>query len=98
MLRVAFKDTHSRNLVQPDAALAGHSLGEFSALASVADILPNSSLIDIVFYRGLTMQRVVERPLEQVMCAVNPSASARRSMMQTFVRLSMPSRMPGTVS
>ena len=36
-------------------------LGEFSALAAVADILPNSSLVDIVFYHGLTMQHAVER-------------------------------------
>ena len=36
-------------------------MGEFSALASVADILPKSYLIDIVFYRCLTMQCAVER-------------------------------------
>ena len=64
-------------LSQPDAAFAGYSLGEFSALASVADILPNSSLVDVVFYRGLTMQRAVERDEQSrsnyAMCAVNPS-------------------------
>jgi malonyl CoA-acyl carrier protein transacylase len=48
-------------LVQPDAAFAGRSLGEFSAFASFADILSNSSPVDIVFYRGLTMQHAVER-------------------------------------
>ncbi|KAF8271214.1 fatty acid synthase [Lactarius quietus] len=45
-------------------------------LASVADILPNSSLVDVVFYRGLTMQRAVERDelsrSNYAMCAVNP--------------------------
>ena len=56
----AFKDMRSKGLVQPGAAFAGHSLGEFSALAAVADILPNSSLIDIVFYRDLTMQHAIE--------------------------------------
>ena len=64
-------------LVQPGAAFAGHSLGKFSAFAAVADILPNSSPVDIVFYRGLTMQRAVERDEQgspnYAMCAVNPS-------------------------
>jgi len=41
------EDMCSKGLVQPDAAFTGHSLGEFSALAPVADILPNSSLVDI---------------------------------------------------
>jgi fatty acid synthase subunit beta len=38
----------SKGFVQPDAGFAGHSLGEYSALASVADILPNSSFVDVV--------------------------------------------------
>jgi fatty acid synthase subunit alpha, fungi type len=66
----------SKGLVQPGAAFAGHSLGELSALASVADILPNSSLVVIVFYRGLTMQHTVERDGQgrsnYAMCSVNP--------------------------
>jgi fatty acid synthase subunit beta len=45
-------------------AFAGHSLGEYFALASIADVLPVSSLVDVVFYRGITMQRAVERDLE----------------------------------
>jgi len=59
----AFGDLLSKGFIQPDASFAGHSLGEFSALASVADILPNSYLVDVVFYRGLTMQRGVEQHL-----------------------------------
>ena len=66
----------SKGLVQLGAAFAGHSLGELSALASVADILPNSSLVVIVFYRGLTMQHTVEHDrqdhLNYAMCSVNP--------------------------
>jgi fatty acid synthase subunit alpha len=49
MSRAAFEDLRSKGFVQPDAAFAGHSLGEFSALASVADVLPNSSLVVVVF-------------------------------------------------
>jgi len=67
----------SKGLVQPSATFAGHSLGEFFALASVADILPNSSLVDVVFYRGLIMQHAVERDEQgcsnYAMCAVNLS-------------------------
>jgi fatty acid synthase subunit alpha, fungi type len=60
-----------------DCAFAGHSLGEYSALASIADVLHISALVDVVFYRGITMQRAVERDSENrsnyAMCAVNPS-------------------------
>ena len=40
-------------------------------------MLPISSLVDVVFYRGITMQRAVERDSQNrsnyAMCAVNPS-------------------------
>jgi hypothetical protein len=56
---------------------AGHSLGGHSALASIAGVLPISSLVDVVFYRGITMQRTMERDAQNrsnyAMCAVNPS-------------------------
>ena len=75
--RAAFEDMRAKGLVQNDSAFAGHSLGEYSALASIADVLPISSLVDIVFYRGITMQRAVERDSQNrsnyAMCAVNPS-------------------------
>jgi len=77
MSRAGFEDLRSKGFVRPDVAFAGHLLGEFSTLASIADILPNSSLVDVVFYRGLTMQRAVERDeqsrLNYAMHAVNPS-------------------------
>jgi fatty acid synthase subunit alpha, fungi type len=75
--KAAFEDMRSKGFVQRDCAFAGHSLGEYSALASIADVLPISSLVDVVFYRGITMQRAVERDSENrsnyAMCAVNPS-------------------------
>ncbi|KAI0749711.1 fatty acid synthase [Daedaleopsis nitida] len=75
--RAAFEDMRSKGLVQKDSAFAGHSLGEYSALASIADVLPISALADVVFYRGITMQRAVERDAQNrsnyAMCAVNPS-------------------------
>lgn len=73
----AFEDMRAKGFVQKDSPFAGHSLGEYSALASVADVLPISSLVDVVFYRGITMQRAVERDSKNrsnyAMCAVNPS-------------------------
>ncbi|KAI0826547.1 acyl transferase domain-containing protein [Trametes gibbosa] len=75
--RAAFEDMRSKGLVQKESAFAGHSLGEYSALASIADVLAISSLVDAVFYRGITMQRAVEHDSQNrsnyAMCAVNPS-------------------------
>ncbi|KAJ3540249.1 hypothetical protein NM688_g6254 [Phlebia brevispora] len=74
--RAAFEDMRLKGFVQKDSAFAGHSLGEYSALASIAGVLPISSLVDVVFYRGITMQRAVERDSQNrsnyAMCAVNP--------------------------
>ena len=75
--KAAFEDMHSKGCIQNNAIFAGHSLGEYSALASVTGFLPISSLVDVVFYRGITMQRAVERDSANrsnyAMCAVNPS-------------------------
>ena len=75
--KAAFEDMRMKGFVQKDCAFAGHSLGEYSALASIADVLPISALVDVVFYRGITMQRAVERDSQNrsnyAMCAVNPS-------------------------
>jgi len=79
--KAAFEDMRSKGLVVKGCAYAGHSLGEYSALASIADVLPISSLVDVVFYRGITMQRAVERDARNrsnyAMCAVNPSRISR---------------------
>jgi fatty acid synthase subunit alpha len=50
-----------KGFVQRECAFAGHSLGEYSALASIADALPIATLDDVVFYRVITKQRAVER-------------------------------------
>lgn len=75
--KAAFDDMKAKGLIEPEAAFAGHSLGEYSALAAIADVLPISSLADVVFFRGITMQRAVQRDAEgksqYAMMAVNPS-------------------------
>ena len=57
--KAAFEDMRVKGFVQKDCAFAGHSLGEYSALASIADVLHISALVDVVFYWGITMQRAV---------------------------------------
>lgn len=77
MEKASFEDMLSKGLVQQDSSFAGHSLGEYSALAALAEVMPIESLVAIVFYRGLTMQVAVERDAagrsNYSMCAVNPS-------------------------
>jgi fatty acid synthase subunit alpha len=75
--KAAFEDMRAKGLIQDGAPFAGHSLGEYSALASIAEVLPISALVDVVFYRGITMQRAVERDSQSrsnyAMVAINPS-------------------------
>lgn len=66
----------SKGVVPESCAFAGHSLGEYAALASVGQVLNVESLVDVVFYRGITMQVAVPRDAEgnsdYAMCAVSP--------------------------
>jgi fatty acid synthase subunit alpha, fungi type len=48
--KAAFEDMRYKGFIQNDCAFAGRSLSEYSALASIADVLPVSSLVDVVFY------------------------------------------------
>ncbi|KAF2488037.1 acyl transferase domain-containing protein [Neohortaea acidophila] len=77
MEKASYEDMRSKGLVQRDSSFAGHSLGEYSALAALAEVMPIESLVSVVFYRGLTMQVAVERDelgrSNYAMCAVNPS-------------------------
>ncbi|KAF9311477.1 3-oxoacyl-[acyl-carrier-protein] synthase [Podila horticola] len=77
MEKAAFEDMRAKGLIQGNCAFAGHSLGEYSALASIGDVLPIESLVDVVFYRGMTMQVAVPRDSvgrsNYGMVAINPS-------------------------
>jgi fatty acid synthase subunit beta len=53
--KATLEDMRSKGFVQNYCVFAGHSLDEYSALASILDILLVSSLVNIVFYQGITM-------------------------------------------
>ncbi|ORX48172.1 fatty acid synthase [Piromyces finnis] len=76
MEKAAFEEMRSRGYIQQNSAFAGHSLGEYAALTAIGDVLSIETLVDVVFYRGMTMQRAVQRDSkgrsDYAMCAVNP--------------------------
>ncbi|RDK41573.1 beta subunit of fatty acid synthase [Aspergillus phoenicis ATCC 13157] len=77
MEKAIIEDMKDKGLLADHCSFAGHSLGEYSALAAIAEIMPIESLVSVVFYRGLTMQMAVERDEQGrsnfSMCAVDPS-------------------------
>ncbi|EXJ85583.1 hypothetical protein A1O1_05948 [Capronia coronata CBS 617.96] len=81
MERAQFLHLRSKGLISDTALFAGHSLGEYTALSTIAEIMPVDKLLTIVFYRGLTMQSAVARDESGrsrfSMVAVNPSRVSR---------------------
>jgi fatty acid synthase subunit beta, fungi type len=81
MERAQFLHLNSKGVVSPHALFAGHSLGEYSALSTIGQIMPFEKLLAVVFYRGLTMQSAVNRDAKGrsnfSMMAVNPSRISR---------------------
>jgi len=73
--KATFEDTHFQGFVQKGYTFTGHSLGEYSAPASNANVLHISALVNVVFYYGLTMQCAVEHDFQNssnyAMCVVN---------------------------
>ncbi|KAJ2580045.1 fatty acid synthase alpha subunit Lsd1, partial [Coemansia sp. RSA 1836] len=72
----SYSDMRAKSLIQKNAPFAGHSLGEYGALSAIGEVLAVSSVVEVGFYRGMTMQRAVERDAlnrsQYSMMAVNP--------------------------
>lgn len=64
-------------LFLPDAYFAGHSIGEYDALAAISGVLELEPLLEIVFQRGSTMHQLVPRDAhgrsDYRMAAIRPS-------------------------
>ncbi|MFO0562784.1 MAG: DUF1729 domain-containing protein [Polyangiales bacterium] len=54
-------ELRAQGALVPDAMFAGHSLGEYSALTAIAAVVPLQAAIEVVYQRGLTMDRLVPR-------------------------------------
>ncbi|KAI1171725.1 enoyl reductase domain of FAS1 [Nemania sp. FL0916] len=71
----------ANGLVQDGASFAGHSLGEYGALYSLAEFVESKLMLSIIFYRGLVMQFAVKRDNDgnsgYSMVAVNPTRVGR---------------------
>ncbi|KAH8682573.1 acyl transferase domain-containing protein [Xylariales sp. PMI_506] len=88
-----YEDMKVKGLIQEGSSFAGHSLGEYSALATMGQLMSVEELMAIVFFRGLAMRLTVgskddsdsesghsdqgRRPEEYSMCAVNQSKIGR---------------------
>ena len=77
MEHAQYQHLRSQGIIAEDAMFAGHSLGEYTALSTIGQIMSFSDVLSVVFYRGLTMQVAVERDSkgrsDYAMVAVNPS-------------------------
>ncbi|KAJ2143604.1 fatty acid synthase alpha subunit Lsd1, partial [Coemansia sp. RSA 678] len=73
----SYMDMRAKSLIQKNAPFAGHSLGEYGALSAIGGVLAVESVVEVCFYRGMTMQRAVERDSQNrsqySMMAVNPT-------------------------
>jgi malonyl CoA-acyl carrier protein transacylase len=72
-----FEHLRSTGIVTKDARFAGHSLGEYAALASCTSFMPLERLVELLFFRGAKMQSAVPRDSQgrssYGMVAVDPS-------------------------
>lgn len=75
--KASFSEIQAADLISDDSFFAGHSLGEYAGLSSFAGALEIEDVVEIVFLRGLVMQKAVKRDKEgrsdYGMVAANPA-------------------------
>ncbi|RLN89792.1 hypothetical protein BBJ28_00026481, partial [Nothophytophthora sp. Chile5] len=75
--KAMFSEIEAAQLIPDDAHFAGHSLGEYAGLSSFAGALAVEDVVEVVFLRGLIMQKAVKRDAEgrsdYGMVATNPT-------------------------
>ncbi|TYZ68250.1 hypothetical protein PybrP1_005286 [[Pythium] brassicae (nom. inval.)] len=75
--KATFSEIEAAELIPEDAHFAGHSLGEYAGLSSFAGALAVEAVVEVVFLRGLIMQKAVKRDesgrSDYGMVATNPS-------------------------
>lgn len=59
--KASFEDLRAKGFIQSGATYAGHSLGEYGSLSAFSGFLSMNDLMDVVFYRGLSMQLAMDR-------------------------------------
>lgn len=59
-----FAELRENDLIVDDSYFAGHSVGEYNAIAAVSGVLKLESLIEIVYHRGMTMHGLIPRDEE----------------------------------
>lgn len=59
--KIMFEDMKSRGLVPSSPFFAGHSLGEYGALLAFSGFMTTRELMELAFYRGLSLQFAMER-------------------------------------
>ncbi|KAL3462080.1 acyl transferase domain-containing protein [Aspergillus heterothallicus] len=88
----AFAELRAKGYVSERAVYAGHSLGEFGALAALSRSIPTGALIELAFFRGSVMQASVAQDHGKTtygMVAVNPKrvgADFTQAMLGCLVR------------
>lgn len=84
-----YQHLRSRGLIAPNALFAGHSLGEYTAVSTIGQVVPFETLLSITFLRALLMNSAVTRDAQGLsqfgMVAINPSRISGYNIDTAFI-------------